>query len=485
MPLRKGMSEMSENHALRRSSPESQGLPSAAVCQLLDYFQDKNLEVHSIMILRHGNVVAEGWWDPYSADRPHMLFSLSKSFTSTAIGFAVQEGLLTVDDALCDFFPGELPKQVSPNLAKMKVYHLLTMSTGHAEDPSERVFSTPDGHWVRAFLALDVEREPGSLFVYNTAATYMLSAILQKLTGQTLLDYLTPRLFDPLGIVGATWETCPRGISTGGFGLNIKTEDIAKFGQLYLQQGAWNGQQLLSPEWIDEATRKHIDNDNVAVEWRQGYGYQFWRCRHNAYRGDGAFGQFCIVLPEKDLVVAITSGTNDMQGVMDGIWEIILPALAGEALPESKTEHERLLVRLSSLALPLLPAQKGANPERFAGRYVFPQNNLGQKAAAFSFEPDSCCLTLETTAGETEISCGYGRYEQGRFPLDRGSALAYSCASWKSESTLEVMCRLVETPFTYTLICDFSPGQVEISVKANCGFGSTEFPSIVGKLDQR
>ena len=237
---------------------------------------------------------------------------------------------------------------------------------------------------------MDVEREPGSLFVYNTAATYMLSAILQKLTGQTLLDYLTPRLFDPLGIVGATWETCPRGISTGGFGLNIKTEDIAKFGQLYLQQGAWNGQQLLSPEWIDEATRKHIDNDNVAVEWRQGYGYQFWRCRHNAYRGDGAFGQFCIVLPEKDLVVAITSGTNDMQGVMDGIWEIILPALAGEALPESKTEHERLLARLARVWLcPSSLHKKGPTLSGSPGATSFPRTTWvkRQQRSALSRTP--------------------------------------------------------------------------------------------------
>lgn len=234
-----------------------------------------------------------------------------------------------MDDLVCDFFPEQVPEVISPNLAKMSIHHLLSMSTGHEQDPSNPVFSTSDGDWVKAFLSLDVEREPGTHFVYNTAATYMLAAILHKITGQSLLDYLTPRLFEPLGIVGATWETCPKGINTGGFGLSIKTEDIAKFGQLYLQNGVWNGKQLISAQWIAEAVKKQISNgDDPNSEWAQGYGYQFWRCRHNAYRGDGAFGQFCIVVPEQDMVVAITSGVNDMQGVMNGIWEIILPSLS-------------------------------------------------------------------------------------------------------------------------------------------------------------
>lgn len=320
---------MSMENRLPRSSPGSQGVPSAAIGKLLDYYAEKELELHSIMLLRHGKVVAEGWWEPYGPDRPHMLFSLSKSFTSTAIGFAVEEGLLTVDDLVCDFFPEQVPEVISPNLAKMSIHHLLSMSTGHEQDPSNPVFSTSDGDWVKAFLSLDVEREPGTHFVYNTAATYMLAAILHKITGQSLLDYLTPRLFEPLGIVGATWETCPKGINTGGFGLSIKTEDIAKFGQLYLQNGVWNGKQLISAQWIAEAVKKQISNgDDPNSEWAQGYGYQFWRCRHNAYRGDGAFGQFCIVVPEQDMVVAITSGVNDMQGVMNGIWEIILPSLS-------------------------------------------------------------------------------------------------------------------------------------------------------------
>ena len=208
-------------------------------------------DLHSFMLLRHGQVVARGWWSPYAAQRPHMLFSLSKSFTSTAVGLAVAEGRLTVDDPVLSFFPEDAPAKVSPNLAAMRVRDLLSMSTGHAKDATGRATHKKEGNWVKGFLSLPVRYAPGTHFVYNSAATYMLSAIVQKLTGMTLLDYLRPRLFEPLGIDNPTWESCPRGINTGGWGLSVRTEDIARFGQLYLQKGVWKGQRILPEAWVE------------------------------------------------------------------------------------------------------------------------------------------------------------------------------------------------------------------------------------------
>jgi len=226
---------------LPRSLPEEQGLSSAAVSGFLEAVHRKELELHSFMMLRHGHVVAEGWWSPYQAHLPHMLFSLSKSFTSTAIGLAVSEHLLTLDDTVVSFFPDDLPELISPQLAAMSVRHLLMMGTGHTEDTMPLLKKSVDGNWARAFLAAPVNMEPGTHFLYNTGATYMLSAILQKVTGDTLLEFLEPRLLHPLGISGAVWESCPRGINVGGYGLKLTTEDIARFGQLYLQEGLWNG----------------------------------------------------------------------------------------------------------------------------------------------------------------------------------------------------------------------------------------------------
>ena len=303
---------------LPRSTPAAQGVAAAGILAFVDAVEAASLGLHSLMLLRHGQVVAEGWWAPYSAAAPHMLFSLSKSFTSTAVGLAVAEGRLSVEDPVVDFFPAQAPRQVSANLAAMRVRHLLTMSTGHAADTTEAMTAAKDGNWVRAFLAQPVDHAPGAPFVYNSGATYMLAAIVQQLTGSTLLDYLTPRLLAPLGIEGATWESCPRGINTGGWGLSIKTEDIARFGQLYLQRGVWQGQQLIPATWVDAATARQVANgSNPDSDWEQGYGYQFWRCRHGAYRGDGAFGQYCLVLPDQDAVLAITAGVEDMQAVLN------------------------------------------------------------------------------------------------------------------------------------------------------------------------
>src|SRR5262245_43043714 len=307
---------------LPRSSPEEQGVSSPAVQAFVDAANKDIDSLHSFMLIRHGHVVAEGWWSPYAAESPHMLFSLSKSFTSTAVGLAVGEGKLSVDDPVLKFFPDEAPAEPSANLKAMRLSDLLRMSTGHQTEPPRR----PTESWAKTFLAQAVPFKPGTHFLYNTSATYMLSAAVQKATGQTVLDYLKPRLFDPLGIENPTWEKSPQGVSAGGYGLSIRTEDIAKFGQLYLQKGMWNGKQLVPAAWVEAATARQTSNgSNPMSDWEQGYGYQFWRCRHDAYRGDGAFGQYCVVLPEQDAVIAITSGVRDMQAVLNLVWDKLLP----------------------------------------------------------------------------------------------------------------------------------------------------------------
>ena len=215
---------------LPRSAPEAQGVSSPAV---LDFVaaSDKLIDsLHSVMIVRHGEVVAEGWWAPYRPETRHQLYSLSKSFTSTAVGMAIADGKLSLDDEVLKLFPGDAPANPSANLKSMRISDLLRMNTGHQTEPPRKA----DEAWTKTFLAHPVPFKPGSHFQYNTSATYMLSAAVQKATGQTLLEYLKPKLFDPLGIENPTWETSPQGISAGGYGLSVRTEDIAKFGQLYL-----------------------------------------------------------------------------------------------------------------------------------------------------------------------------------------------------------------------------------------------------------
>ena len=324
---------------LPRATPESQGVSSKAIADFIQAADEKVSSMHSLMILRHGKVIAEAWWAPETADKPHVLWSLSKSFTSTAVGLAVQEGKLSIEDRVVSFFPEDLPAESVENLRNMRVKDLLTMSTGHADEPNVR----QSQDWIKSFLAHPVPHAPGSFFRYNTPATFMQSAIVQKVTGQTVVEYLQTRLFDPLGIDPPRWDKNPQGISLGGYGLFLRTEEIAKFGQLYLQKGIWQGKQLIPADWVDLATSKQVSNgNNPSSDWNQGYGFQFWRCRHNAFRGDGKDGQFCIVMPDQDAVVVMTANTANMQAQLSLVWDHLLGGFHREALAEDSKSQEVL-----------------------------------------------------------------------------------------------------------------------------------------------
>ncbi len=486
---------------LPRCTPESQGISSAAIIRFIDEVEKNINELHSFMLLRHGAVVAEGWWSPYAPDLPHMLFSLSKSFTSTAVGLAAAEGRLSVLDPVISFFPEETPAEISDNLRGMRVKQLLSMSTGHAEDTTGRITNAPDGNWVKAFLALPVEYKPGSHFVYNSGASYMLSAIVQKVTGMKVLDYLQPRLFEPLGIKGATWETSPQGINMGGWGLRITTEDIARFGQLYLQKGKWFGQQILPEAWVAEASARQVSNGCYPEsDWDQGYGYQFWRCRHNLYRGDGAFGQFCIVMPEQDAVLAITSGVNDMQSVMNAAWEYLLPEIEPAPLLRINNVGAALEQKLASLALHL-PIGKAASPlaKQVSGKlYRMKENNLKVKSVSFDFNESETTFHIQGAArpasrspfefggvvGKHDLVCGVGTWCDGTTKLfGRGERQpVFASGVWTAEDTFAVTARLVLTPFYFTYICHFTGEQVEIKMVTNVGPDSEKPALLVGNL---
>lgn len=337
---------LAQESKLPRATPQSQGVDAAGILAFLRAADSDVDSMHSFMLLRNGAVVAQAWWSPESADKPHVLWSLSKSFTSTAVGLAIAEGKMSIDDLVVDHFPDLVPESASVNLRRMRVRDLLTMSTGHQDEPQVRDSEA----WAKAFLAHPVPHKPGTHFKYNTPATYMLSSIVQRVTGEKVVDYLQPRLFEPLGIDAPKWEESPEGVSLGGYGLYLKTEDIAKFGQLYLQKGEWNGKQIVPSSWIHQATSKQVSNgSSPSSDWDQGYCFQFWRCRNNAFRGDGKSGQFCVVMPEQNAVIAITANTRNLQGVLDLVWQHLLPSMKSRVLPEDAQANQDILQFVSQL----------------------------------------------------------------------------------------------------------------------------------------
>lgn len=479
------------NKKLPRSTPEKQGMSSKAVLDFLLEIEKEKVELHGFMLLRHGNVVSEGWWSPYSSKLKHMLYSLSKSFTSTAVGLAVSEELISVEDNVISYFDEELPENISENLSAMKIKHLLSMSTGHDNDTSDRVFSQKEGNWVKAFLELPVEHDPGTYFVYNTAATYMLSAIIQKVTGQTLLNYLTPRIFEPLGIEGATWETCPKGINMGGFGLSIKTEDIAKFGQLYLQKGIYNGKALIPEAWIKEATQSHISNgSDKDSDWQQGYGYQFWMCRHNAYRGDGMFSQYCVVMPEQDAVVAINAGVDDMQIVLNLIWKHLLPSMGEEIFTDNNECYRELKEKLLNLKLPMIKDcnlvnsfDSSTKESEISGKYYNLQDNeFGFEKVSICFQASQFEITVVHSKGEYKIVGGLGQRLECKIDLIGDFSLTSSYGYWCNKNTFVMNTQFIGTPFCCTLELCFEDNNIEVKGKINVSFGIKELPNLKGEL---
>jgi CubicO group peptidase (beta-lactamase class C family) len=472
---------------LPRSTPRAEGVDPAAVRRLVEGL-DRLEDVHSVLVLRHGHVITEGWWHPHTADRPHTMFSVSKSFTSTAVGIAVHEGLLALDDKVLDLLPDDAPAEPSDLLRAMRVRDLLTMTTGHSASTMEgidRTISLPGAGWARAILAQPVEHEPGTHFVYNTGATYLLSAILHRLTGERLLDYLTPRVLAPLGITHAAWEQDPDGIDTGGFGLSITTEEMAAFGQLYLQGGVWEGKQLVPAEWVADATARQVPNGPHGwPEWRQGYGYQFWQCRHGAYRADGAFGQYVLVWPEKDLVITMTSGLADLQSVLDVVWDALLPDgawtgpdPAGAPTPDDAVVPFELALRT--------PAGAASTPIEESLRGV-----------TYELEPNPCdvsALTLgRDTYGRTEVAFtiggldhfvrfGYEGWSAGTCSLLGAPADVATAAAWTDQSTFRGRMVFLGTPFEWRLELRFSGEEVAVLIDRNVSFGERGLLDVAGR----
>lgn len=469
---------------LDRSTPEAEGVRSADVLAFVAGL-DRIDAVNSVMILRHGRVITEGWWAPYDAESNHELYSLSKSFTSTAVGLAVAEGKLSLDDEVLKIFPEDAPAEPSANLKAMRIRDLLTMNAGHQNETS----SAADKISPKSFLAHPVPHKPGTHFQYNTPATFMLSAAVQKRTGQTLADYLRPRLFEPLGISKPVWNTNSQGIALGGYGLRVRTEDIARFGQLYLQHGRWEGKQLVPAEWVELATSRQVSNgSNPKSDWEQGYGFQFWRCRHGAYRGDGAFGQYCLVMPEQDVVVAITSGLRDMQAVLNLVWDKLLPGFHADPLPAAP--EGLALLRSTLSGLKIRPAEGAAtSPEAadVAGKkYVFPPNDSKLESLVLAPDADGrgATVTLVLDGAPTSILCGYQDWKRGK-----GTYGAYkdepaaATGAWSKGDTYVAKEVLTETPFSVTLTLQFAGAEVRCALETNVGFGPTKKPEIVGRRE--
>jgi CubicO group peptidase (beta-lactamase class C family) len=412
------------------ASPESQGVDSQAVLDFIDaaertFAGSAKGYLHGFVIVRHGKVIAEGSWAPYDTlNEPHMLYSHSKSFTSSAIGFLVDDGKVDLDERIVDLFPEETPANPSEDLKQLRIRDLLTMNVGSKSD--HHIPKYPKD-WAKEFLAKPINWKPGTGFKYDSDATYMLAAIVEKKSGLKLMDFLKVRMFGKIGIEKAWSTVSPEGVACGGWGMNMTTRELARFGQLYLQRGSWNGEPLLSAHWCALATTRQTWSgwQNVGVkalgegsDWEQGYGFQFWMCTHGAYRADGASGQLTVVMPEQDMVVSISAGLNDMGRELELIWKHLLPAAKSDRpLPEGAI-YKMLKDRLARLAISPV-ADAGGDLSAYCGKtWKLKDNRRGFASVRFEADGANLVATIGTRAGVQKVPVGRGAWAKGTMKID-------------------------------------------------------------------
>ena len=462
---------------LPRSAPAAEGVSTQAVINMMDSLMAlPECDIHHVMVVRHGKVVAELHPAPFRAEDSHTLYSASKTFTSLAVGIAIDENLLRLDDRVMTFFPDKRSVPVSENMADMTVRDLLMMASGVKPDWTMRNNSTD---WVKDWLAKPVDDKPGSLFQYDSMCTFMLSAIVQRVTGQTMLEYLQKKLFAPMHITVADWETSPDGINTGGWGLRVQAETMAKLGVLLLNKGKWNGEQLISADYVTAACSRLIDGGAKETvpptDGNQGYGYQVWQSKWpGSFRADGAMGQYTVVVPQEDLVVVILGMKLYGHEELACIWNQLMPGLKPVPLqPENKLQR-RLEKNCANAKLQLPKGKKGKNQVK---HLQLASNKFGMRQIGLTWgaEANTMKVEYETQGSETYV-LGYGNWcytPMSGFPyysinaINRmqGFAHGFTAAAayaWPSSDRLEVRVHYVDWISGMTFVFDFGKNEVTV-----------------------
>ena len=459
---------------LSRIAPGEANVDPRAVLDFVDAVFAHDLDLHSFMLYRRGNVVAEGWSWPCASHRPHIMHSLTKSVTACGVGLALDEGFFSLEDRVVSFFADELPRHVSENLAAMTVRDLLTMQSGHAESVSGSVFRPIKTSWAAEFFKIPVVHEPGTHFLYSSAVSFMLSAIVTRTTGEAIRDFLEPRMFKPLGISGLTWGASPHGISSGGNGLTWKTADTLKLGILHLNMGAWRGRQVLGRNWVKEATRPQVPGGD--------YGYQWWiHDDAEAYYAAGAFGQFSIVFPKHDAVLALSAGVQSGSSLLEIVWKYFPEAFGDASLRSSDAAHDELGDRIADLRL-LPKARYTTSPVigSVSGKtYVIEPNEDNVSTVRLEATDGRLDFHLSDHRGDHVVRVGLREWMESETSIT-GHKLHHQYQSndmkvvahgrWWDDETFVMTWQFVETAWVDHVVCRFYDNRISIDRRTNANY---------------
>ncbi|MFC3747309.1 serine hydrolase domain-containing protein [Paenibacillus sp. GCM10012306] len=473
-----------------KNLPEDHDLSSKDLLAFFKKVQESNLDINSFILMQDGQAISQFYREPYRKDTPQLLFSLSKSFTSIAVGIAWDEGYFDLHDKVISFFSDKLPDYISPNLSQMTIHHLLSMTAGHQNNIYGDVVKHTD--WISSFLSQEVHHVPGSYYRYSTHSTYMLSAIVERVTGQNLVDFLMPRLFEPLEIPRPSWETCPMGITAGGMGLSISTEGIARFGQMLLEKGIFKGRRIVSEKYINLATSKHADTmrDESRIDFSKGYGYQLFLCRNDCFMGNGGYGQLCFVAPKERIVIAATSclpSMKHLQSLLDLVYEYILGQF-NHGTPSELEDAVALQEYLSNVAYPFPPSKDLINNEFIFkdARYTIHDNSQCIEEVRFSFQNNQLEFQM---IYDSKVNKRYwfefDTLVHARDLFTKDLALhdqeVVTHAYWSSENTLVLTLFYIETPYVITYNISTRNKTIELQCSNNASLDSEAY-TITGVL---
>lgn len=463
-----------------RCLPEEQGISSMDIVRFLEAAKQNMCHIHAFLLLRRGKVIAEGYQYPYTSEDKRLLNSVTKTVTAVAIGIAVSEKLLTLEDKVISFFPDHLPDSIDEKLEKLNIYHLLTMSTGHAIDSLFEICKEKD--WISAFLNMDIEYEPGEKFQYDSGASFMLSAILTKLTGISLEEYLRTRLFEPLQIEDYVWDSYD-GITAGGWGLMLKPEDVAKLGVLFLQKGTFAGKVIVSEEWIEMATARHLSTqeNEYRPDWAQGYGFQMWRSVGEGFRADGAFGQFSLIYPKEEIVLSLTSEDGYSQELLTAFYENIIKKVYNIPMQIDTLVYEKLAVMLCNMERPFTyEATTSYMEKKLSGKRYTLKNGAAVLNSEVRFDFSGNRLMLSIAGSQklvsSKVSCSIDEMNCVIEPVTvilmhekKRRKWEYAAHHmWISDCVLMIEVCYIETGHTQHIMAEFSGDKVRMLIISGC-----------------
>lgn len=431
-------------------SPEAMGVPSSAIHSFISRLDKQGLPMHSVLLSRHGKIITEAYYAPYKADSLHRMFSITKSFTSIAIGLLIEEGKISLDSNIVDYFPDKLPKDVHPWIRELTIRDLLSMETCHSGTTYK---SDLDSDWVESFFTTKPTHKPGTVFLYDTSASHTLCALVERLSGKPMLDYMRDKFLDEIGFSKEAYIIKdPFGVSMGGSGLMATPMDLMKFGLLIRNKGRLNGKELV-PEWyINEATKHQTDNvlRGQVIEEAQGYGYQFWRTRHGGFACYGMGGQYIIFLPDQDLICVTTADTQDVKGgtqiIYDALYEEILPHLSDKAIAENPKDKEDLDELISGLRIKpvsgMITSPKSLDNNKV--KYILEENQSGFTSFSLEISEEEARGTLKFTdaKGTHPIHFGLGKMVVEKFPIYNQRAA--TSGAFLNDNTLYIKSHIID-----------------------------------------